>query len=319
MDNQFKVMDNYPVIEVDRDLAERIEELGTKRKFWFRPLVHDANGLLFKADERVAGGSETVGTGEDWAEKIACEICSLLGIPHVQYELAVEKQSGVSGVVCPNIALAPLTLVLGNQLLLERDASYPADDALKYGVRQHSIESVSRVLAKLGPPPKEYCENLPHGIESASDVFVGYVMLDALVANQDRHHQNWGALRGETSMLAPTFDHGAGLGRNEPDAKRYRRLYGPDPAHNVQQYASKAKSSFYKQQDQPILRTVAAFKEFATQSPRASSAWLDRLEQLSIGQIDRIIDPIPADRMSQITREFTQKLILANQARLLAD
>jgi hypothetical protein len=158
MDNQFKVMDNYPVIEVDRDLAERIEELGTKRKFWFRPLVHDANGLLFKADERVAGGSETVGTGEDWAEKIACEICSLLGIPHVQYELAVEKQSGVSGVVCPNIALAPLTLVLGNQLLLERDASYPADDALKYGVRQHSIESVSRVLAKLGPPPKEYCE-----------------------------------------------------------------------------------------------------------------------------------------------------------------
>ena len=32
------------------------------------------------------------------------------------------------------------------------------------------------------------------GIESALEVFVGYVMLDAWISNQDRHHENWGAL-----------------------------------------------------------------------------------------------------------------------------
>ncbi len=70
-------MESYPIHEVDRDLAERVEELGTKRKYWFRPRDVDEHGLLYKADERVAGGSDVVGTGEDWAEKIVCELCVL--------------------------------------------------------------------------------------------------------------------------------------------------------------------------------------------------------------------------------------------------
>ena len=45
--------------------------------------------------------------------------------------------------------------------------------------------------------------------------FVGYVLLDAWIANQDRHHENWGALRhGDELRLAPTFDHGASLVNN---------------------------------------------------------------------------------------------------------
>jgi hypothetical protein len=57
------------------------------------------------------------------------------------------------------------------------------------------------------------------------DVFVGYVMLDALIAKQDRHHENWAAIRErERTSLAPMFDHGSTLVRNEPDTKRKRRL-----------------------------------------------------------------------------------------------
>jgi hypothetical protein len=68
----------FPVIQVDRRQFDAVEQLGTKTKFWYR----DAQGVLtlFKAEER--------GTGEDWAEKIACELAELLGIPHVHYELA---------------------------------------------------------------------------------------------------------------------------------------------------------------------------------------------------------------------------------------
>ena len=48
---------------------------------------------------------------------------------------------------------------------------------------------------------------------TASDVFVGFILLDAWFANQDRHHENWGALRDDVLRLAPTFDHGASLAR----------------------------------------------------------------------------------------------------------
>ena len=70
----------FPVIEVKAEDAESIEQLGTKSKFWYR----DGNKrMLFKAEDR--------GTGEDWAEKIACELCALLGLPHVHYEMAFDS------------------------------------------------------------------------------------------------------------------------------------------------------------------------------------------------------------------------------------
>jgi len=63
----------FPVIEVRSSMAEAVEYLGTKSKFWYR---NGERQMLFKAEER--------GTGEDWAEKIACELCALLGLPHVE-------------------------------------------------------------------------------------------------------------------------------------------------------------------------------------------------------------------------------------------
>ena len=62
----------FPIVPVDPRLALNLEPLGTKRKFWYRDA---SRRMLFKAEER--------GTGEDWAEKIASELCGLLGLPHV--------------------------------------------------------------------------------------------------------------------------------------------------------------------------------------------------------------------------------------------
>jgi len=53
---------------------------------------------------------------------------------------------------------------------------------------------------------------------SSLGVFVGYMLLDAWTANQDRHHENWAAITGAKGVeLAPTFDHGSALARNLTD------------------------------------------------------------------------------------------------------
>ncbi|MBU6399486.1 MAG: hypothetical protein KGS61_04145 [Verrucomicrobia bacterium] len=142
----------FPIRNVDQLQAEDIEYLGTKRKFWF---TLEGRRYLFKAEER--------GTGEDWAEKVVCKLARLLGMPHVEYDLAheFEGQTPIQpGVICPSFAPRPLALVLGNQLLLRRD---PAEADRKYGIREYTVDAVAEVVAGLNPPMPEWMHATPPG------------------------------------------------------------------------------------------------------------------------------------------------------------
>src|SRR6266496_4341526 len=108
--------------------------------------------------------------------------------------------------------------------LWRRDSSYPKGQLQKFEkVPQHTVEAVSGCVAQLEIPAPEWLTRLPSDIRAALDVFTGYILLDALIANQDRHHGHWGAIRlqGEKTLrLAPSFDHGASLARNITDEER---------------------------------------------------------------------------------------------------
>ena len=77
----------FPIHQIDPRRAEALESLGGKFKFWY---LDGDRRMLFKAEER--------GTGEDWAEKITCQLCECLGLPHVHYEMA-ELDDGRPGVI----------------------------------------------------------------------------------------------------------------------------------------------------------------------------------------------------------------------------
>lgn len=301
----------YPILKIDRLQAEDIEYLGTKRKFWF---TLNAQRYLFKAEER--------DTGEDWAEKIVCELAALLGIPHVYYELALEYEGQRAiqpGVVCPTFVPRPLELVLGNQMLPIVDSTYPREEQRKYGVQQHTVDIVASAVTALKLPGQEWLAGLPEGISSALGVFIGYVMLDAWVANQDRHHQNWGATWLEPNLrLAPTFDHGASLARNISDEERKERLTTLDKNRSVAQFAARARSGFYgSAQDKKTLFAIEVFQKFAALDRDAARIWLGKLEGISEVAVASILAEIPPHRMSAVTRKFTSKLLMINQQRLL--
>ena len=132
----------YPIRQMYRLQAEDIEYLGTKRKFWF---TYEKERYLFKAEER--------GTGEDWAEKIVCELARGLGLPHVEYDLAHETEGGKPiqpGVICPRFVKRPQSFEMGNQLLVQRDPNYPTGEHAKYHVKDYTVEAVAGVMADLG-------------------------------------------------------------------------------------------------------------------------------------------------------------------------
>ena len=303
----------YPIHTIDRLQAEGIEYLGTKRKFWFTR--EDKRRYLFKAEER--------GTGEDWAEKVVCELAALLGLPHVEYELAHEFEADSSiqpGVICPNFAPPPLALVMGNQLLFRQDSHYPAQSATKYGVREHTVPAVVKALAALRPPTREWMRGAPEKVDTAAGVFCGYVMLDAWVANQDRHHLNWGAIQDERGALslAPTYDHGSSLARLLTDKDRQERLESRDMNRIIEFFVKRARSGFYlTHDDKKTMLALDVFYWFAEREPVAAKAWLSKLNSINPELIDAIASEVPPTRMSPLTKEFTLRLLTINRQRLL--
>jgi len=301
----------YLIRRIDRLQAEDIEYLGTKRKFWF---TADGQRFLFKAEER--------GTGEDWAEKVVCELARLLGLPHVEYDLAHEYEGERAiqpGVVCATFVPRPQILVLGNQLLVIRNPAYPKEEDRKYGVREYTVEAVAEILSLLKPPAAQWLALAPQEITTSLGHFTGYVMLDAWVANQDRHHQNWGATWLSPHLcLAPTFDHGASLARNLTDEERKERLHTRDRNRIVEQFCSRARSGFYTaEQKEKTVLAIDVFRCFAEREPDAARIWLGRLAEIDQIAVDAVLAEIPPHRMSPITREFTLKLLMINQRRLL--
>jgi hypothetical protein len=301
----------FRTIRVDSKLAEALEAVGTKRKFWF-----SKGTQLFKAEER--------GTGEDWAEKIVCELAGKIGLPHVVYELAEEYDGPTyrqPGVVCSHCAPPPLNLILGNQLLLARDPNYPGGIQRRYKVKEYTVTAVAECIEHLALPSAEWIANLPNDIGTARGVFVGYIMLDAWVANQDRHHQNWGAIRvpeQETMLLAPTFDHGASLARNLSDEERKNRLESRDMGRRLPNFAKRAVSRFCASPtDDRLLSTLDAFSRFAKIDPEAAWLWMERLARVTSDEIEFIVQEVPPNRMSEIAHVFTQELLVENQKRLL--
>lgn len=297
-------MSLYPIITVP-DETDLPEQLGTKEKYWF--WVDDTH-YLFKLGR--------VNTGENWAEKVSCELCGLLELPHADYNFGIWK--GQKGIISPTIVPPGGRLILGNEQLEKAYEDYPAQELR--GVRQHTVNRVAALLMKTNVlPPLSWGDS--EYIKTALDVFVGYLLLDAWIGNSDRHHENWGVILTDSEKihLAPTFDHASSLGCHETDAKRVARLTTLDSGFHVSSYVAKARSALYLCSKSPkSLTTLDAFKHLAKKRKRAALAWLNRLENTMLDDYRYIFSRIPDDHISEASSEFALKILELNKARLLA-
>ncbi len=296
----------FPIVTVPEDAGDSIEQLGTKYKFWF-----DGKRRLYKEGRP--------GTGENWAEKVACEICALLDLPHAQYDFA--RWGSREGVVTTTFVPEGGRLISGNELLSRIHEN--SESLARYERREHRVNTC---LAICGGSPVELPDgyNASEAIVTGADVMAGYLMLDCLIGNQDRHDENWGLVwcpfGPRRLWLAPTYDHASSLGRNESDARRIFRLETRDRGASVAAYCAKARSAFFAHGDaKRAITTLEAFREAAVQRKRAARYWLERLAGLAQGDFESIFDRVPSTLITEPAARFALKMLEANQARLLAD
>ena len=299
MPEQFPI---FFVRQEDYQLSQD-ETMGTKSKFWFE---HPELGRCLYKHIRP-------NTGEDWAEKVAEQISELLGLPHARYELA-ETWEGNYGTVSLNFIPQGGTLIHGNEILTPLVPNYPTYET--YNASQHTIDVVLNAIESSQVQlPSDW--TVLQGIETARELFIGYILLDALIGNGDRHHENWGFVRSRQAnspdllYLSPTYDHASCLGRELLDDRRKVR--------SVESYAKKCISAFYLDvNDRKPLRTFELFNELANRYPTTAQVWLNRLASISKENIDLILQAIPTERISPIAAKFARDIPIFNQNRLLS-
>ena len=295
--------------EVDRE-----ETSGAEPKWWLRePDAEDA--WLFKT---VTVKGDHV-HGEDWAEVAASHLAGLVRIPAARVALATRLDRAtrvrMQGSISLNLAPKYFELQEGRLLLELSVPGYVHQSGRAGGHPGHSLENVRQILNDADPPPG--CM-LPFAA-TAWDVFAGYLMFDAWIANTDRHDNNWSILRHATEQDRPiylcgSYDHASSLGFGELDHKRAGRL-----ASEVQMRRWCERGLAFCFEHEPgepvptLVDTARRALEMATPSARAH--WLDRLEAVRNADIREILFGITG--MSAPARNFAVSVLEINRRRVL--
>lgn len=238
---------------------------------------------------------------DDWAEKLAAELAALIDLPAARIDLARGLED--EGIISRNVTPDGWSLESGDTLLSEFDVyvSCASDDRPNNRVG-HNLPNIQRVLADALGPPGTRCEQW-----AAFDVFVGYLVFDAWIANTDRHAINWGVLTRDTDAskaLAASFDHGSALASGAKD----EHLKTTD----VQRYAERGFAHRFEDGRRLPLVDLALEAE-ALGSPNAR-AWRERLANVSDPPVGEILGRLSA--MSEPRYTFLSSLLTINQRRL---
>lgn len=182
--------------------------------------------------------------------------------------------------------------------------------------RGHSLTNIRDALKAFSVPP----DSVLPATFGAFDVFVGYLVFDALIANRDRHDHNWSVLRPPHGQRVPdalcgTYDHASGLGFSLTDERRARRLRDG----TVRAWAERGtayKLEHASNVSPPTLVEMAA-NALGLCSRSTQTYWLDRVASLDAVKFREILGAVPG--LTDVTVDFAFELLVTNRERIFSD
>ena len=146
-----------------------------------------------------------------------------------------------------------------------------------------------------------------------------YALLDGLIGNTDRHHENWMVAyvedAGEVQMrVAPSFDHASSLGRELLDADRERIL----SSNGVLHYLRRGRGGVFVDSNRRRAPSPLRLAQLLCRwRPRLARNWFERLNLVLDTEIRSIIECIPPEFMSDIAKEFAFHVIVTSKIELM--
>ena len=287
----------FPICKVQPQWVLDDEAMGTKSKFWYREPGVGVEWLFKYPQEN---------TGQHWAEKLAAEAADILHIPHGRIELA--EFEGTYGSATESFAREGRELRHGNEVLATTVFDY--DPKQRFRQSRHTLDNIWSALDSVFLRPES--------ARRAKLRFAEYAMLDALIGNTDRHHENWGLLvrrvgDGFRGFLAPSFDHASSLGRELLDERRDKLL----AAGRVGDYSERGRGGVYwAEHEIPGPSPLALIRRATDRYPEFFHPGLAKLKHLREGDFETLVGRVPAAWMSSSAREFAIALMNYNLAQL---
>jgi len=292
----------FQVIDTSSWRVDDTEAIGEEEKIWL--LSPEGTRWLFKPVVRHEGWQQ----GEDWAERVACEVARLMDVPAAEIELAT--RGGRPGCLSRSVIPAGWEMQHGAVMLSGLVDGYQSRVKYRTG---HNLANIEAALRRCGPPSMAMLSDSFDGFAA----FVGFLLFDALIANCDRHDENWSVLRDplsdEPPALAPSYDHANSLGFNLQDTARTRWLKG----RKIAEWAEKGRATrFERTADTPAPTLVALARDAIDRtSDGVRTYWRDRVGSLTEDDFRAILDAVP--NLSDPGRTFALQLLQVNIRRVL--
>lgn len=298
----FEVVDvtSWPVVSQESGGAEpkdwitspeRVGEVG-REHLW-----------LFKAaktgEQPVRGGGVTeYRRHDDTSERVASALARLIGLPAAEVELA--RGTSDAGIISRNVTPDGWEIHSGDVILSEFPDYVPCSGDRRPKNRVgHNLANIRAVLGSCYGPPG-VSEKWP-----AFDVFAGFLVFDAWIANTDRHAMNWAVLeRSRERRLAPSFDHGSALGSGVPDETL--------PDDDVARFCTRGKASKFEGGAQTTL--VGMAQAAVALAGAGAREWIDRLAAVRDDEVSRILSSVPT--LSVRRSRFIFEVLRENRRRL---
>jgi hypothetical protein len=287
----------FPILSVDPNSLIGDEQLGSKSKFWFQ---HEGKRWLFKLARDH--------TGEDWAEKVAAEVAKFVPLEAAHVELA--EYQGRRGSASLSFIAEHESLVHGNEILAGQIFGYDRQKKLKQS--DHTFDNIVAAVRTLVGGADWYHDVL-------KDI-ARYIVLDGLICNTDRHHENWGflttyptidAVDGDMTMgmqfrMAPSFDHASSLGRELLDERATEIL----AIGGIEDYAKRGHGGIYwEQTDRRGANPLELVKLASAKFPDYFREPLAGVARTPVAQLLEIVDEVPHLVISEPSRRFAQALM----------
>lgn len=291
------------IVDVRSWVPAHEETLGTKPKRWLQDPSTGQYWLMKDVTFNRRSDGSRYAKGDDWSEWVGSRVARLLGLPAARIEFADggPGDETTAGVIAMTFLGEGESLRLGNELL-EEIGILGADAHDRTG---YDLTAVREVLGEVDPP-----DQMPD--LTAWDVFVGYLVLDAVIGNVDRHQENWAVIaKGRSRRLAPTFDHASCLGFQLDDDQRLERMASRDRNRHPETYAERARSRF---DGKPSTFDVAV-RGLQSVDEDVRRRWIGPCEDLTA--LSRIVRGVPSSRISEPSRTFALRMLRHNATRLV--
>lgn len=263
----------YPIIDVTNWIVdtEKGEGKGLREKVW---LIDPSSGqsAMFKIPRQ--------DRGEHWAEKVCSEIANVLDFNCAKVDIAIRE--GTYGCLS-------YFFVDKNRGFSHFDGGtyfpYDYDDEKNIGYNAQLIEEV---LDR-------------EGISFGEFLFV--IIFDALIANGDRHQDNWGITRHDIEsekFISPLYDNSACLGRDLNESQ-VELFCSSNEALLRYIYKGKSKIGWKDTRNENHFKLVRnVFRYY----PLRTKTLLNRLNFLSEEEINNIVTKLPSEVINDKHKEF---------------